>query len=187
MISSLHQRSHINFAGLSLSGPNGNKKFSDGIGSKLGDCKAKASHMGLFPLSQDGGTDKNLTPGSMQNVLTYYVVTSYWAQCVLQLESYRGGNRVIADVLLHSIFTLRTHCGRQYRGLWPVGVGEGSEQEWLNKEELTLFTRQSFVDFVDVVNMQKTQQNPLRPIYTAGMNSDTAMTHLPADFFPLLI
>lgn len=88
MISSLHQRSLINFAGLPLSGPNGNKKFSDSIGSKLEDCKAKASHMKLCPLSQDGGTDKNLTSGSsMQNVLTYYVVTSYWAQYVLQLES----------------------------------------------------------------------------------------------------
>ncbi len=171
MISSLHQRSHINFAGLSLSGPNGNKKFSDGIGSKLGDCKAKASHMGLCPLSQDGGTDKNLTSGSMQNVLTYYVVTSYWAQYVLQLESCRVGNRVIADVILHSIFTSRTYCGRQYCGLWPMEVGEGLET--LNKEEFTLFTQQFFVDFVDVVNMQKTVTQPW-PIF-------------PQIYFPLLV
>lgn len=71
--------------------------------------------MGLCPSSQDEGADKNLTPGgSMQNVLTYYVVTSYWAQYVLQLETDREGNVVIADVLLRSIFTLHTHCGRQY-------------------------------------------------------------------------
>lgn len=61
----------INFSGLSPSDPSGNKNFCDSIGSKFGDCKAKASHMGLCPLSHDGGTDKNLTSGSsMQNVLT---------------------------------------------------------------------------------------------------------------------
>lgn len=104
------------------------KNFSDSIGSKLGDCKAKASHMGLYPLSRDGRTDKNPTPGGrMQNALTYYVVTLYWAQRGLQLENYRGGYRVIADVLLHSISPLRAHCGRQYCGLWPVGEGGGLE------------------------------------------------------------
>lgn len=66
-----HHRSLINFSGLAPSDPSGNKNFCDSIGSKFGDCKAKASHMGLCPLSHDGGTDKNLTSGSsMQNVLT---------------------------------------------------------------------------------------------------------------------
>lgn len=164
MIFSWHQRSLINFAQLPPSGPNGNKSFTDSIRSKLGDCKAKASHMGLNPSSPDGGTDKNLTPGSsMQNVLTYYVVASYWAQYVLKLESYRGGN--IADVLLHSIFTLRTRCGSQYCGLWPVG-GVGNRTDWTQ----SLLHPQNHK-----VNTQKTEQTPREKVFSE--------THLPTETF----
>lgn len=53
----------MNFVGLLPSGPNDNKSFSDSIGSKLGDCKVKASHMGLCPSSQDEEADKNPAPG----------------------------------------------------------------------------------------------------------------------------
>lgn len=79
----------INFPGLSLSAPNGNKKpnSGDGIRSKLGGSEAEAAHMGLCPLSQGREADKNLAPGgSMQNVLTYCVITSYWARCAPHLE-----------------------------------------------------------------------------------------------------
>lgn len=156
MIFSWHQRSLINFAELSPSGPNGNKSFTDSIGSKLGDCKAKASHMGLNPSSPDGGADKNLTPGSsMQNVLTYYVVASYWAQYVLKPESYRGGN--IADLLLHSIFTPLHSLWEPI--LWPLTRGRGWKQDWLNKEFTSSTQSQS-------QHTQKTEQNTREKLFS---------------------
>lgn len=167
MIFSLHQRSLINFAQLPPSGPNGNKGFSNSIGSKLGDCTAKTSHMRLNPWSPDRGTDKNPTPGgSMQNVLTCYVVASYWAQYVLLLERYGGGN--IADVLLLGIFTLCTRCGSQFCDLWPEG-GVGNRTDCTT----TLLHPQNLN-----VNRHKTEQSPQTETHTETFCISFASPHV---------
>lgn len=118
------------------------KTLGDSIGSKLEDNKAKASHIGLCPLSQDGGTDKTLTPGSsMQNALTHlcrYLILGRRMSCTGELLRGETELWLMSYCTSHSPSTLTV--GDNTVAFDPWEWGEGRPREWLKKGELTSST-----------------------------------------------